>query len=164
MKIDLTQDLGHPADRCAAAFTDPALYPWFAKLPKVQVPEVLGRDVDGDVIRMQIRYRFGGDLSAAARSIIDPRKLTWIDESVHDLGARTVRFTLRPDHYDRQFRGSGEYRFVDTATGCRRDARIEIKVSFPVVGRAVEGAIASGLREHLADEASIVERYLAATV
>ena len=163
MRIDLVQELGHPADACARAFADPGLYPWFAKLPKVQVPEVLAREVDGDRVRLRIRYRFGGDVNAAVRAVIDPAKLTWVDESQHDLVRHHVTFVLRPDHYDRQFKGRGEYRFIDTADGCRREAGIDIKVSFPIVGRAVEAAIASGLREHLADEVRIVEAYLAAT-
>lgn len=163
MRFDLVHQFRYPAARCAQAFADPTLYPWFAKLPKVAVPEVLSREADARSVRMRIRYRFGGDLNAAARAVIDPGKLTWIDESVHDLDAASVSFTLRPDHYDRQFRGQGEYRFVDTDAGCRREASIEIKVSFPVVGRAVENAIAAGLREHLDDEVGIVEQFLAAS-
>ncbi len=168
MKFQLVQDLGFPAARCAAAFADPGLYPWFAKLPKVQVPEVLTREVvatdpAGDTVRLRIRYRFGGHLNAAVRAVVDPGKLTWVDESVHDLAQRSVSFTLHPDHYGRQLRGRGHYRFVDTEGGCRREATVEVKVAFPIVGRAVEDAIASGLREHLADEVAIVESYLAAT-
>ncbi len=168
MKFQLAQDLSFPAARCAATFADPGLYPWFAKLPKVQVPEVLSREVvatdpAGDTIRLRIRYRFGGHLDAAVRTVVDPAKLTWVDESIHDLAARSVTFTLQPDHYGRHFRGRGHYRFVDTDDGCRREATMEIKVAFPFVGRAVENAIASGLKEHLADEVSIVESYLAAT-
>ena len=41
-----------------------------------------------------------------------------------------------------------------------READIDLKVSFPLVGRAVEGAIACGLREHLDDEVGIVDAYL----
>ena len=44
--------------------------------------------------------------------------------------------------------------------GCRRVATVELSVSAPLVGRAVERAIASGLREHLADEAPVVEGFL----
>lgn len=161
MKFTVTQTFSHPAADCARAFTDPALYPTFAGLPKVQVPEVVSHDVAGSVVRMRVHYRFAGDLSLAARAAIDRERLTWIDESVHDLDDRTVRFELRPDHYGKQFRGHGTYRFVDTDEGCERVAEVEVTVSFPLVGRAVEGAIASGLREHLADEQGVVERFLA---
>ncbi|MDE0803208.1 MAG: DUF2505 family protein [Acidimicrobiales bacterium] len=161
MKFTVTQSFTHSADECAHAFTDPALYPTFAGLPKVQVPDVVSHDVEGNVVRMRVHYRFAGDLSFAARTAIDRERLTWVDESVHDLADQTVRFELHPDHYAKQFRGHGTYRFVDTDGGCERVAEIEISVSFPLVGRAVEGAIASGLREHLADEQRVVERFLA---
>ena len=39
-------------------------------------------------------------------------------------------------------------------------ADVELSVSVPLVGRTVERAIASGLREHLADEAAVVEQHL----
>ena len=142
-------------------FTDAALYPWFAKLPKVQVPEVLSRDVAGDVVRMRIRYRFGGDVNGAVRSVIDPAKLSWVDESEHDLaGTRSpspsAPTTTTASSPDPATTGSST---STAAVDARRD--IDIKVSFPLVGRAVEKAIASGLREHLADEVRIVEAFLA---
>jgi hypothetical protein len=84
-----------------------------------------------------------------------------VDESVHDLPHRHVRFVLHPDHYADRFRCHGEYRIEPAPGGCRRIASVELKVSAPLVGRAVEGAIASGLREHLADEVRVVEGYLA---
>lgn len=162
MKLSLRQQFSFPADVVAAGFTDPGLYPWFAKLPKVGVPEVLTRVVEGSRVRMRIRYRFGGDLSPAARALIDPSKLTWVDESVHDLDTCTVTFELHPDAYGERFRCRGRYSFTDTPSGCERSAEIDLKVSFPVVGRAVENAIASGLREHLDDEVVIIEQYLRA--
>lgn len=160
MKFSVRQDFTFPSDVVAASFTDPDLYPRFAGLPKVTAPEVLSRDVEGHRIRLRIRYRFGGELNSAARAVIDPAKLTWVDESVHDLDERTVSFVLSPDNYGDRFSCRGRYGFVDTPTGCTRRADIELKVSFPLVGRAVEGAIASGLREHLADEVGVIEAFL----
>lgn len=160
MKLQVTQAFGFPPDVVAQGLTDPALYPRFAELPKVRVPEVLSREVEGDRIRLRIRYGFGGELSSAARKLVDPAKLTWVDESVHDLGTHTVRFELHPDHYADRFRCRGVYRLVGTPDGCRRDADIDLHVSFPLVGRAVEGAIASGLREHLDDEVTVIESFL----
>jgi hypothetical protein len=160
VRFEVDQHLGTDPDETARAFTDPALYEAFAGLPKVSVPEVLACEPDGELVRMRVRYRFDGHLSSAARAVIDPARLTWVDESVHDVARRHVSFVLRPDHYADRFRCQGEYRIEPTPTGCRRRATIELKVSAPLVGRAVEGAIASGLREHLADEAVVVEAHL----
>ncbi len=162
MRFTVEQRFGTDADETARAFTEPELYAGFADLPKVSVPEVLGCEADGDVVRLRIRYRFAGQLSSAARAVIDPAKLSWVDESTHDLARRHVRFVLRPDHYGERFRCSGEYRIEPDGDGCRRHATIDVKVSAPFVGGAVERAIESGLREHLADETRVVEAYLAA--
>lgn len=162
MRFTVDQDFTTDADETARAFADPDLYAGFAALPKVSVPDVLSCDQDGSVVRLRIRYRFAGHLSGAARAVIDPSRLTWVDESVHDLSSRRVRFVLRPDHYAERFRCEGEYRIEPTASGCRRRATVDVRVSAPFVGRAVEGAIASGLREHLAEETVVVEAYLAA--
>jgi hypothetical protein len=112
---------------------------------------------------LRVRYRFTGHLAPAARAVIDPERLTWVDESHHDLAARTVRFTLHPDHYGDRFAASGGYRFEpdgadDGAT--IRTAWGDVKVKAPLVGGAVERAIVSGLEEHLRAETAIVERFL----
>ena len=44
---------------------------------------------------------------SAVKAVIDPAKLTWIDDSRHDLARRTVTFTLPPDHYADRFRAGG---------------------------------------------------------
>jgi hypothetical protein len=161
VRFTVEQRFATDADETARAFTEPELYAGFADLPKVSVPQVLGCEADADVVRLRIRYRFAGQLSSAARAVIDPGRLTWVDESTHDLARRHVRFVLRPDHYGDRFRCSGEYRVEPLGAGCRRHATIEVKVSAPFVGGAVERAIELGLREHLADETEVVEAYLA---
>ncbi len=165
MKFAAEQRFSFPPDVTAQAFVDPDLYQRFAELPKLSVPEVLSRDArpgagGSDIVTMRIRYRFAGHLSRAARTVIDPAKLSWVDESVHDLARRHVRFVLHPDHYADRFQCHGEYRIEEVAGGCRRVASIDVRVSAPLVARAVEQAIASGLREHLADETTVIERFL----
>lgn len=161
MRFSVEQTFRTSADETAAAFADPALYARFADLPKVRAPEVLEHVSEGDRVRLRIRYHFAGRLSSAARAVIDPSRLSWVDESVHDLASRRVRFVLHPDHYADRFRCQGEYRIDASGPGCTRTADIELRVAAPLVGRAVEGAIASGLREHLADETAVVEAHVA---
>ena len=162
MRFTVEQRFATSADETARAFADPELYAGFAALPKVSVPDVLACEHDGDEVRLRVRYRFAGDLSSTARAVIDPAKLTWVEESTHDLARRHVRFVLRPDHYADRFRCSGDYRIEPVGDGCRRHATIDVNVSAPFIGGAVERAIVSGLREHLADETQVVEAYLTA--
>lgn len=148
-------------DRVAAAYADPALYERFAGLPKLSAPEILDHRVDRDTVRLQLRYRFIGDLPSAARRMIDPAKLTWVEHSVHDLAARTATFRMDPDHYGDRFRAEGRYRFEPTPEGGTvRHSTGDVRVTVRLVGRAVERAIVSGLGEHLAAETPVVERFL----
>lgn len=162
MRFTVEQRFSTGADETARAFTEPDLYAGFAALPKVSVPDVMSCERVDDLVHLRIRYRFAGQLSSVAQAVIDPAKLTWVDESTHDLGRRHVRFVLRPDHYADRFRCTGEYRVEPMGDGSRRHATIELAVKAPFVGGAVERAIESGLREHLADETEVVETYLAA--
>jgi hypothetical protein len=160
MRFSVEQRFSASPEAVARAYADPALYLCFGDLPKMSRPEVLAHEADGDVVTLQIRYRFTGHLSAAARAVLDPARLSWVEHATHDLGARTVRFKMVPDHYADRFRCSGTYEFEPDGTGCRRRCDAELKVQALLVAGAVEGAIVSGLKEHLAEEVGVVERFL----
>lgn len=163
MRFTIDQRFTAAPDDVARAFADPGLYEAFQDLPKMSRPEVLDHQADGDVVTMQIRYRFSGDLSAAARAVLDPARLTWVEHATHDLGARTTSFTMVPDHYGDRFRCSGTYRFEPgPGAGTVRHCAGEIRVKALLVAGAVESAIVSGLREHLDDEVAVVEGFLGA--
>ena len=162
MRFRVEQRIAGPVDVVARAFTEPGFYELVGDLPKLGKPEVLSRVEDGDVVQLRLRYRFTGHLSGAVRRVLDPNKLTWVEESRHDLGAHRVEFRMVPDHYGDRFRCSGTYLFEaldDNRT--RRIAEGDLTVKTPFVGRIVEQAIVSGLREHLDAEAPLVERYVA---
>lgn len=154
---------GHP-DVVQAVFVEPGFYEDLAQLPNLGAPALLDQRRDGDVVTQRVRYRFTGELSSAARAVLDPARLTWVDESVHDLVAHTVTFRLQPDHYADRFRCAGSYRFELAGTAppltLRRCAG-ELTVRATFVGGAVERAIVSGLRDHLADEVPVIERWVA---
>ena len=165
MRFELTQRVGAPVDEVAAAFSDPDFYASLDGLPNIAPPEVLDHRADGDVVQLRLRYRFTGELSAAARAALDPARLTWVDESVHDLGTHEVRFRLIADHYADRFTGKGRYRFTPVrGDGGSTERRVdgEIRVKALLVGATVERALVSGLRSHLEQEASVVEGWLAA--
>jgi hypothetical protein len=149
-------------DAVAWAYASPELYEQLVGLPKLGAPEVLDRRVDGDTVHLQIRYRFVGDLSPAVTAVVDPRKLSWIEHSVHDLAARTVSYRLDPDHYPDRLESSGSCTIGDrTNGGSVRTVTGTLRVKALIVGSAVERAIVSGLREHLAAEVALVDRFAA---
>jgi hypothetical protein len=163
VRFEVRQRIAAPVADVADALTDPAYYDVLGTAPKLGAPEVLGREVDGDVVVLRVRYRFTGDLSSAVKAVIDPAKLTWVDVAHHDLAAHRVRFELQPDHYADRFSCRGGYEL--SADPADADATVrhvqgEVKVRAPLVAGKVEQALVSGLREHLEAEAGIVVRYL----
>ena len=161
MRFTFEQRFSAPPEAVAAAYADPALYETFERLPKMEVLEVLDHRVTGTTVHLRVRSRFAAELPSAARRILDPAKLTWVEESTHDLAALTVSFRLVPDHYRDRLQASGSYRFEPAPSGSTRRSQGEVKVSYPLVGGAVERGIVSGLGEHLQHEVPVVEQWLA---
>jgi hypothetical protein len=153
----------YPADLATvlALFTDPALYPTLSGLPKIGTPEVVEHQVDAHHVHLRLQQRFTGDLPAAAMAVIDPAKLTWIEQIDFDLERATATSRLLPDHYADRLTCSGRYTFVadgPQTTLRRLDGDLKVRMRF--VGGKVEGALVSGLQEHAAaEQALIVARF-----
>ena len=161
MRFEIEQVIAGPVEAVAGAYTDRRFYERLGGLPKLGRPEVLGREEDGSEVRLAVRFRFTGQLSSAVTKVVDPAKLSWVEESVHDLSRHTVAFTMRPDNYADRLRFDGSARFEPAGDGeTRRVSQGDVVVRVPLVGRAVENAIVSGLREHLAAEVAVVEQLL----
>jgi Protein of unknown function (DUF2505) len=152
-------------DEVARAYTQPELYDLIAEVSSLGRPEVLDctNEDGGKVVVLEVRYRFTGRLSTAARAILDPGKLSWVEHSTHEVARRHVDYRFVPDHYGDRFRASGKCTTRrGPHGGAVRTVEGSVRVKMPLVGRAVERAIVSGLREHLASETAAVERFLAA--
>lgn len=160
MRFTTEQRYPFDPDAVAAAYAEPSLYESFHGLTKLTQPEVLEHRVEGRQVVLHVRYRFGGHLSAAAKAVLDPRRLTWVEESVHHLDERTTEFTMVPDHYGDRFSCTGRYRFEEAGDGTTRRGEGDLRVRALLVGAAVEGAIVSGLQEHLEEETPLVVDYL----
>lgn len=160
MRFDLTQTIAAPVDEVARAYATVELYEALGGTDKLGPPDVLDRTADGDVVTLRIRYQFVADLSPAVTAVVDPKKLTWVERSVHDIGARTVKVTLDPDHYADRLRCSGTYRYDERGDSTVRRVEGDLKVKVLLVAGQVERALVTGLKEHLEAEAPQVEAYL----
>ena len=160
MRFEIVQRYRSPADAVERAYADGALYPTLVGLPKLGGIELLGEDRDGDVVRMRARYRFTGHLAGAVTAVVDPQKLTWVQESTHELGTGRATFVLLPDHYPDRLQSSGTYDVEADGDGSRRIVRGELKVRAPLVAGRVEKAIVSGLQEYLEAEAPRVDAWI----
>lgn len=167
MRFQIEQDFARPVDPVARVYTEPRFYELVGELPKLGKPEVLDRREDGAVVHLSVRYRFTGHLSPAVTRVIDPAKLSWVEESAHDLESHTVTFRMKPDNYADKLHSQGASRYQAGDEGVtRRVTEGELAVKVPLImggGKTaglVEKAIVSGLREHLAAEVEVVERLL----
>jgi hypothetical protein len=146
-----------------AAYTDPALYATFDGLTKVAPPQVVSREQDGDGISLVLHMRFVAELNAAARRVVDPSKLSWLQHEHYDMGASTATVLFEPDNYADRFSSEGGYTFEATSGDggdTERTISGDLRVRMMLVGRQVEGALVSGLREHFAEEQPLVQRWL----
>jgi hypothetical protein len=160
VRFQLDQALPGSVAEVLAAFIDPGFLASVGVLGKVGAPEVLDQVREGEVVRQRVRYHFTGDLSPAVTSVVDREKFVFIDEHVYDLKAATATFRILPEHYGERLTCGGIERFHALSDGANRRVEAELQVRWPIVGGLVERAIVSGLKEHLAEEAELMTRWL----
>jgi hypothetical protein len=164
VRFELDTSYALAASSVAVAYADPALYAAFHDLPRAGRPEVVAHEVAGDVVRLEVRWRFTAELSSAARAVIDPGRLSWVERATHDLATRTVRFELVPDHYRDRFSCTGGYRFAEAGPDrTTRHSHGDLRIKAFLVAGAVEGAIVDGLKQQLRAEVPIVEGFVVKT-
>ena len=148
----------------AAAFVDPDLLANLGAEPDLGRPQLLDQDDRGEVLAQRVRYRFVGQLSGAVTRVVDPDRLTWVEESELDRRTSTTTFRIVPDNYAGLLRCAGTISVSagPDGAGSVRAIEADLKVTVPFVGGSVERAIVSGLREHAVVEARVVGDWLAA--
>lgn len=162
MKFRLEQRVPAPPDVVQEAVLDAAYLDLLATLPKLGSPALLSQEKRGGTVVQRVRYAFVGELSSAVRKVIDPDRLTWVEASEVDLGSRTTRFDIEPDHYGAMLTASGVIHIADDGGGGSiRTATGDVHVRVPLVGGKVERAIVGGLEEHAAAEEAELRAWLA---
>ena len=160
MHFELEQQFAAPLAAVEDAFTDPALMEEVAQVARVGRPELLERVDEGDTVRQRVRHTFTGHLSGAARTILDPARLTWVENSVLDRRTHRSNFEIVPDHYPDRLRCAGTVTLDERDGVTHRRTEADLRVTVPLVGHRVEQAIVAGLREHAEAEAEVVQRHL----
>lgn len=162
MRFGLEQRFSAPLEAVEDGLLDPGFLARLARLPELGAPEVLSHEVEGEVVRQRVRYRFTGDLAPAVTAVVDPDRLTWVEESTLDRRAHRTTWRILPDHYASLLRCSGTFQ-LEPAEGEHtvRVTQGEVKVHMPLVGSKAEKGIVSGLEEHAVLQARAVEDWLA---
>ena len=160
MHFRIEQRFDAPLAAVEAAYCSPELLATLASLPKVGGAELLEQRTEGDRVFQRVRYRFTGELNSAVTAVIDPSKLSWVEESVLDKATHVTTWHIVPDHYRNRLECHGEFRLSEDEGRTIRRTEADIKVRFPLVGGKVERAIVSGLEGHAEAEQSAIAAFL----
>jgi hypothetical protein len=161
VRFRIDQRIPAPLAAVEAALLDRDFVAATAELPKLGAPEVLDNTRDGDRARQRIRYRFTAQLSGAVTRVVDPGKLTWVDDAGYDLTTHTSRHRILPDNYADRLQASYDVTLEPLGDSTRRLVIGEVTVHVPLVGGRVEHAIVDGLEEHADGEATLLGRWIA---
>lgn len=160
MKFHIEQRFAASVGQVEDAYCSPELLATLATLPKVGGAELLDQQVNGDRVSQRVRYHFTGELNSAVTAVVDPDRLSWVEESVLDRTSHVTTWHIVPDHYATRLTCQGTFRLEASGPNTRRLTEAEIKVHFPLVGGRVERAIVSGLQEHAVAEQAAVQVFL----
>lgn len=160
MRFEGVQRYDAPAREVFDLYCSAELYAALPDFSRISRPELVERVEHPDGVTVRVRYRFIADLPAAALAIIDPERMTWIEETRYDASTLTGTTRLLPDHYASKMQASATVRFVADGDGSRRLVQGDLKVKVLLVGGQVERVIVDGLEEHLTEEQQVVARIL----
>jgi hypothetical protein len=147
-----------PRKTVEAAFLDPVFYETLGEMPNIKAPELLEMDDQGDEVHLRFRYAFSGDLPSAARRVLDPARMPWIHEETIFRTEHRSEFEMIPEYYSGKMTCSGGYRLEEIEEQTNQRLEGDLVIRYPLVGRLVEMAIVSGLRQNLAHEARLLEQ------
>jgi hypothetical protein len=157
----IEQRLGGTPERVQEVLLDPGFIEARSALPKLGDAELLECTRTGSTARLRIRLRFIAELSPAVTAVIDPKKLTWVDDATFDLAAHRAEHRIEPDNYADRLRSDYTSVLESDGSHTRRVLQGVVKVKMMLVGGKVEGAIVSGLTEYAAAEAELIDTWLA---
>ncbi|MGH9025980.1 MAG: DUF2505 family protein [Acidimicrobiia bacterium] len=163
MDFELRDRVAAPLDDVEAALLSPDFFARLGDLPNIAAPELLDQQEDGTAVVRRVRYRFTGEVSGAVRRVVDPDKLSWVDECRYDRAAHRATHRILPDQYEKLLRCNYEEILEADGSECVRGAIGELAVKVPLVGGRVERAIVDGLRERASAEAEVLAELAAGT-
>ena len=139
---------------------DPEFIAARSALPKLGDAKLLECTRDATSAHLRVRLRFTAELSSAVTAVVDPEKLTWVDDARFDLARLHADHTIEPDNYADRLTSTYRSVLEPDGTGTRRVLTGMVKVRMLLVGGKVEGAIVSGLREYAVPEAELLNAWL----
>jgi hypothetical protein len=161
MDFSIAVTLAHPPTAVQDAFLDRDFLALTGSLPKIGGAEVLELTRDDRAARLRVRYRFTAPLNKAVTRVIDPQKLTWIDDATFDLAALRSEHVLLPDNYADRLESSYVSTVAPDGAGSVWTVAGSLVVHAPLVGGKVAGVIVDGLKEHAIAQGRVLDDWLA---
>ena len=161
MKFRLEQRFPAPVDDVEDAYVDADLFAHLHRQADLGRPELLDRTDEGGTVRLRVRYAFTGELGPPLSSLVEPARITWVEESTLDRSTHRTEFHIVADHYPDRLRCSGTVELCDDgAGGTLRVAEGRLEVKIPFVGGKVERAVVDSLTDQAATQARVVGEWL----
>jgi len=161
VKFRLEQRFPSPVDDVEAAFVDPDLFAHLHDNADLGRPELLDRVDGGDTVRLRVRFAFTGELAPPLSSLIEPTRITWVEESTLHRRTHRTEFHILADHYPDRLKCAGTVALQpDGDGGTIRVAEGSLDVRIPLVGGKVERAVVESLVEQAATQARVVGDWL----
>jgi Protein of unknown function (DUF2505) len=157
----IDQALAAPPSAVQDAQLDPDFVRRTASIPKIGDTELVELTRTDSTARLRVRYRFTAPLSGAVTRVIDPKKLTWIDDGTFHLANFTSEHVLLPDNYADRLTASYTSTLEPSGTGTTWTLRGALDVHAPLVGGRVAKVIVDGLREAVAAQAALLDEWIA---
>jgi len=160
MDFSAEQHLDAPIATVEAALVDPGFLETLDDLTTIGPPEVLDTTRHADTVVQRVRYRFIADLPAAVTAVVDPHKLTWVEEARYDLAEHTSTHAIVPDNYPDRLEAHYSCVLTTQSAGTIRTATGEVAVRMALVHGKVERVIVEGLRDFATEQAERLNRWL----
>jgi hypothetical protein len=160
MDFTIEQRIAAPVEAVEAALLDGDFIAATKDLPNLGHSELLDETRSGSTVTLRIQRRFTGQLSSMVTTVVDPSKLTWVEQVTYDLDAHRGQHRIVPDNYADRLQSAYATVLADGGGATARTARGTLDVRSPIARRRVEQAIVSGLDEYAQAEADLLGRWL----
>lgn len=141
----------------AGRLADPSFHLGLA-LPDLAEPDLIAHDVEGDAIRLRLRYEYVGQIDGTARRLLGGRHLTWVQAISVNLITATGGLTMEAEANPRLLHGQADFRIVPDAEGARRTIDGTLTVAVPGFGSMAERHIVPGVLRRLDIEAAALDQ------
>lgn len=115
----------------------------------------------GDTVERKVRCVPSTPIPDAARHLVKPEMITWVEEARFDLSRDTVSIQIIPAGFRHVFSFVGRIVLEADPGGCRRKVTGEVTIRMPVVGKIVEDYLIEEIRRNMDAEGQALGQFMA---